>query len=109
MLSACGASEKINTFTGSTMGTTYTVKTIGDDAASQQKIDDRLIQINQIFSTWDTQSELSVVNQQPVNEWIKVSNELFYVLKTAKEIYQQTQGYFDPGIGHLVDAWGFWR
>ncbi|SSC07981.1 Thiamin biosynthesis lipoprotein ApbE [bacterium endosymbiont of Bathymodiolus sp. 5 South] len=107
MLSACGASEKINTFTGSTMGTTYTVKTIGDDAASQQKIDDRLIQINQIFSTWDTQSELSVVNQQPVNEWIKVSNELFYVLKTAKEIYQQTQGYFDPGIGHLVDAWGF--
>jgi thiamine biosynthesis lipoprotein ApbE len=44
-------------------------------------------EINQIFSTWDTQSELSVVNQQPVNEWIKVSNELFYVLKTAKEIY----------------------
>jgi thiamine biosynthesis lipoprotein ApbE len=39
------------------MGTTYTVKTIGDDAVSQQKIDDRLIQINQIFSTWDAKSE----------------------------------------------------
>jgi hypothetical protein len=38
VLGAYGASEKINTFTGSTMGTTYTVKTIGDDAASQQKI-----------------------------------------------------------------------
>jgi hypothetical protein len=45
--------------------------------------------------------------KQPVNEWIKVSGELFYVLKTAKEIYQQTDGYFDPGIGHLVDVWGF--
>jgi thiamine biosynthesis lipoprotein len=76
VLGACSASEKINTFTGSTMGTTYTVKTIGDDAASQQKIDDRLIQINQIFSTWDAKSELSRLNQQPVNEWIKVSGEL---------------------------------
>ena len=89
------------------MGTTYTVKTIGDNSTSQQKIDDRLIQINQIFSTWDAKSELSVVNQQPVNEWIKVSDELFYVLRTAKEIYRQTDGYFDPGIGRLVDAWGF--
>ncbi|CAC9489579.1 FAD:protein FMN transferase (EC 2.7.1.180) [uncultured Gammaproteobacteria bacterium] len=107
MLGACGVSEKINTFTGSIMGTTYTVKTVGDKGISQQKIDDRLAQINQIFSTWDAKSELSVVNQQPVNEWIKVSGELFYVLKTAKEIYQQTDGYFDPGIGHLVDVWGF--
>ncbi|CAC9509847.1 FAD:protein FMN transferase (EC 2.7.1.180) [uncultured Gammaproteobacteria bacterium] len=107
MFSACGVSEKINTFSGSTMGTTYTVKTIGDNGISQQKIDDRLTQINQIFSTWDAKSELSAVNQQSVNEWIKVSDELFYVLKTAKEIHQQTEGYFDPGIGNLVDVWGF--
>jgi hypothetical protein len=36
VLGACGASEKINTFTGSTMGTTYTVKTIGQIFASKQ-------------------------------------------------------------------------
>jgi thiamine biosynthesis lipoprotein len=80
---------------------------IGGNGIFQQKIDDRLIQINQIFSTWNTKSELSIVNQQSIGEWIKVSDELFYVLKTAKEIHQQTDGYFDPGIGHLLDTWGF--
>ncbi len=107
VLGACDMSEKINIFTGSTMGTTYTVKTIGGDNVSQQKIDNRLKQINQIFSTWDVKSELSMFNQQSANEWVKVSDELFYVLKTAKEIYRQTDGYFDPGIGRLVDVWGF--
>jgi thiamine biosynthesis lipoprotein ApbE len=47
-------------------------------------------------------SELSRLNQQPVNEWIKVSGELFYVLKTAKDIYQQTHGYY-------IDISGFFN
>ena len=25
----------------------------------------------------------------------------------SEEIYQQTDGYFDPGIGRLIDLWGF--
>ena len=29
------------------------------------------------------------------------------LLKSADEIYKQTAGYFDPGIGRLIDLWGF--
>jgi thiamine biosynthesis lipoprotein len=29
------------------------------------------------------------------------------MLKQSVEIYQQTDGYFDPGIGRLIDLWGF--
>jgi thiamine biosynthesis lipoprotein ApbE len=47
VLGACGVSEKINTFTGSIMGTTYTVKTVGDKGISQQKIDDSVISIQE--------------------------------------------------------------
>lgn len=107
MLGACGASNKVNTYTGATMGTTYAVKVVGDSDISQQKIEDRLKQINQIFSNWDTHSELFSLNQQPIGQWITVSDELFYVLKKSKEIYRQTNGYFDPGIGNLLDIWGF--
>lgn len=89
------------------MGTSWTVKTIGNSVISQQIIKDRLTAINQIFSTWEATSELSLLNQQPVQQWIAVSDALFYVLKKSKEIHQQTHGYFDPGIGHLVDIWGF--
>lgn len=89
------------------MGTTYTVTTIGDSAISQRDIDNRLEKIEQIFSTWNEKSELSLLNKSPAEQWINVSDELFYVLKSAKKIHQQTKGYFDPGIGRLIDVWGF--
>ncbi|NYT27772.1 FAD:protein FMN transferase [Candidatus Thiodubiliella endoseptemdiera] len=107
VLGACGKSERTQSFSGVTMGTAYTVKIADDTDISQQKIDDRLMQINQIFSTWDVESELSLLNKQPINQWISVSDELFYVLKASKEIEQETNGYFDSGIGRLIDVWGF--
>ncbi|CAC9526876.1 FAD:protein FMN transferase (EC 2.7.1.180) [uncultured Gammaproteobacteria bacterium] len=107
LLGGCEKSEKINAITGSTMGTTWTVKTIGSHIISQQVVDARLVTINQIFSTWNAKSELSLFNKKPIQQWIPVSDELFYVLKKSKEIYQQTHGYFDPGIGRLIDIWGF--
>lgn len=107
LLGACATGEKTQVFTGSTMGTTYKIKVLGDGVISKLEIDKKLKQINQIFSTWDTTSELSLLNQQPSNKWVNVSDDLFYVLKTARQIYQQTNGYFDPGIGRLVNLWGF--
>lgn len=89
------------------MGTTYTIQTSKKISIDQKIVDDRLLQINQIFSTWDKNSELYLLNKKPVQQWIAVSDELFYVLKTAQQIYRQTDGYFDPGIGHLIDLWGF--
>jgi len=106
-LGACGKNEPTQSFSGVTMGTTYTVKIADDTDISQQQIDDRLTQISQIFSTWDAKSELSLLNKQPINQWIAVSDELFYVLKVSKEIEQKTDGYFDSGVGRLIDVWGF--
>ncbi|SMM97765.1 Thiamin biosynthesis lipoprotein ApbE [uncultured Candidatus Thioglobus sp.] len=107
LLNACGTADKTQTFHGSTMGTTYTVTIIGDSAVSQRDIDNRLMKIEQIFSTWDKKSELSLLNKSPTEQWINVSDELFYVLKVAHKVHQQTAGYFDPGIGRLIDIWGF--
>ncbi|BAS67085.1 MAG: FAD:protein FMN transferase [Gammaproteobacteria bacterium] len=106
-LGACGKSEQVHTFSGATMGTTYTVKIADDTTITQQQINSRLKQLNKIFSTWDAESELSLLNRMPANHWIPVSDELFYVLKTAKQIYRKTHGYFDPGAGRLIDIWGF--
>jgi thiamine biosynthesis lipoprotein len=105
LISACGGNE-LNVISGSTMGTTYTVKTIGK-SVDKQLIEERLKKINKIFSTWDEVSELSLLNKKPTNTWLDVSDELFYVLSVSKDIYQQTNGYFDPGIGRLIDLWGF--
>lgn len=89
------------------MGTTYTVKQVGRQVVSRAQIEGRLKQINAIFSTWDKHSELSLFNQQPIGQWILVTDELFFVLAEAKKLSQQTAQYFDPGIGNLLDLWGF--
>ena len=106
LLSACGGNQSTQVITGSTMGTTYTVKTTGSDVSKLQ-IEKVLKQVNKIFSTWDPNSELSLLNLKPTNRWIDISRELFFVLNQSQKIYQQTQGYFDPGIGRLIDVWGF--
>ncbi|RUM83199.1 MAG: FAD:protein FMN transferase, partial [Candidatus Thioglobus sp.] len=105
-LSACGGNQPTQVITGSTMGTTYTVKTT-DPSVSKLHIEQVLDQVNKTFSTWDSESELSLLNLKPTDQWIDVSSELFFVLNQSKKVYQQTQGYFDPGIGRLIDVWGF--
>jgi len=105
-LGACGDNQPTQVITGSTMGTTYTVKTI-DSGVSKLQIEQVLDQVNETFSTWDPNSELSLLNRQPTDQWIDVSSELFFVLSQSQKVYQQTQGYFDPGIGRLIDVWGF--
>lgn len=91
---------------GVTMGTTYLIKT-PSKPIDKTAIDKRLNQLNGIFSTWDENSELSLLNKKPINQWHSVSAELFFVLQQSKALQQQTQGYFDPGIGRLIDLWGF--
>ena len=36
-----------------------------------------------------------------------MSGEFFQLLQASETIYLQTGGFFDPGIGRLVDLWGF--
>ncbi len=105
-LSACGVDETTQAITGITMGTSYSVK-INNNHISKSIIDKRLDEIERVFSTWDETSELSQLNKAPINQWIKVSDELFFVLRQAKKIHKKTQGFFDPGMGRLIDVWGF--
>ncbi len=105
-LSGCDQKQTVDQVSGQTMGTTYTVKS-QDGAIDQSQIDSRLKQINRVFSNWDKHSELSQVNLQPAHQTILLSSELSKVLSESVRVYQQTDGFFDPGIGRLVDAWGF--
>ena len=105
-LSACQPILQNDEVKGRTMGTTYTIKTQHFEI-DQQQIDQRLNQINQIFSSWDQSSELSALNLQPVGESSNISNEMAFVLKESMRVHEQTNGFFSPTMGSLIDAWGF--
>ncbi len=91
---------------GTTMGTTYSIKYLSKDGTGyQQEVDSLLLVFNQSLSTYIPNSEISQFNRDTVFYF-----ELPFflpVLKESKRVYVATDGAFDPTVMPLVRAWGF--
>ena len=98
---------------GATMGTTYSVVFLPDsqvsvsDQALQLQIDNRLVQINQVASTYIDDSELSLLNQHTESSAFPLSEDLRYLLQESVAINRVTLGALDVTVGPLVNLWGF--
>ena len=97
--------------TGSTMGTSYSVKLVAppmetDGEALQAQIDSSLVRIEQRMSTYLTDSELSLFNRAETTEWVAVSAELCNVIDAALSVSDISNA-FDITVGPLVNLWGF--
>ncbi|MDX1496495.1 MAG: FAD:protein FMN transferase [Salinisphaeraceae bacterium] len=97
---------------GQTMGTTYSIKLPGapdaiEPQALKAELDTLLVNINKQMSTYDPESDLSRINQSAAGEWVTVPAALVQVMLAAREVFELTNGMFDPTIGPLVNIWGF--
>ncbi|MGZ0016322.1 FAD:protein FMN transferase [Yeosuana sp. AK3] len=90
---------------GLVFGTSYTVQYGGKNNKKMQiKVDSLFYAINKSMSTYDTNSLISKINR---NESYSIDEHFLKVFDASKEIYQETEGAFDPTIGDLVNAWNF--
>ena len=94
---------------GEIFGTYYNIKTRTDlkNNTLDAQIKQKLKHINNIFSVFDPLSELSQLNQASADKEIRLSSELSFVLKQANNVWNITNGAFDPTLGPLINAWGF--
>lgn len=110
-LAGCGSEQTKHHFSGLTMGTVYGVTLVGADVDAVERLErevaERLVHINDIFSTYIPDSELNRLNRHPLGEPLKVSDELFEVLAMSMDIFRRSQGGFDPTVMPLVNLWGF--
>lgn len=109
---SCENQGKLFHLSGKTMGTTYNVKIWStfsvDSNFLQKEIDQILVEVNNSMSTYIKDSEISFFNHKhPMGDWMKVSDDFFFVVNHAVEVANETEGYFDPTIGPLVNLWGF--
>ena len=110
LVSGCDHAPEIIKISGSKMGTTYHVSIVADQPAPAdlaEQIDQVLNAVDQSMSTYKSQSELSQFNRLPIGEQVKASDQLWAVLQTSEQVWQQSSGAFDPTVGPVVDLWGF--
>ena len=90
---------------GPIFGTFYEVTYASDTNKNYQKsLDSIFAVINQSMSNYQSDSDIAKVNRHELD---RVDAHFVEVFKTAKIIYNETNGVFDPTIGKLVNAWNF--
>ncbi len=112
LLSACAQEAKqVVHLHGNTMGTTYNVKYVVDERGQveglQESIDERLVEINKLMSTYDPTSELSRFNQNRYTTPVALSAETTKVVKEALRLGELSNGVLNVTVGPLVNLWGF--
>lgn len=93
--------------TGTTMGTIpYSIKYLAtEENYYKSEVDSILIAFNQSLSTYIPDSEISRFNREDTITY--QSSYLYPVLNMSQEMFEKSEGAYDPTVGPLVNAWGF--
>ena len=93
------------------MGTYFEIKIISNNAAhaklSLQKAKHEIEKIEALISSWNPDSQTSVINQNTDNQLVKVDFELFSLIERSQKISKLTNGAFDISSGILMEDWKF--
>ncbi|MEZ5008869.1 MAG: FAD:protein FMN transferase [Chitinophagales bacterium] len=91
------------------MGTTYSIKASTHHQNLKFRVDSLLGSFNSVFSTYDTSSIISIINRTNDDSicFRDIESHFYNTLNLSKEVWENTQGYFDPTVMPLVKYWGF--
>jgi FAD:protein FMN transferase len=113
---------RIASFTGETMGTTWTVLCVlppgegerGEQAQPSPReralgtaIRGVLDEVVAQMSNWRDDSDISRFNRAEAGAWVALPPACFAVVEAALAVARESGGAYDPSAGPLVDLWGF--
>ncbi|QVY67576.1 FAD:protein FMN transferase [Polaribacter sp. Q13] len=104
---SCSKEDKTKDFTlkGYVFGTSYKITYLNGAKNYQKSIDSLFFLMNKSLSTYISSSDISRINRG--DSTVVVDDLFLEVFMKSKRIYKETDGYFDPTVGNLVNAWGF--
>lgn len=68
---------------------------------------DEMQRVDLLLSNYNAESELSKVNREASRRPVRAVPELYEFFRRCRNFYNETAGAFDPTVGPLVRAWGF--
>lgn len=90
---------------GNALGTSYNINYYAQDKRDfKPQFDSIFDAINNSISTYVADSDISKFN---TGQDVVIDEHFKAVFNSSKEIYEKTDGYFDPSIGIMVNAYGF--
>ncbi len=107
IFSSCNKDIKNRDFVlqGEVFGTTYRITYLNASKNYQKSLDSLFLAFNKSLSTYIPTSDISKINNG--DSTIEVDDFFVEVFEKSKKIHQQTDGFFDPTVGNLVNAYGF--
>ncbi len=113
-VAACSTEPATLELRGDTMGTGYAIRIVAPAGGSmlplepmRDRIAARLEDIEDRFSTYREDSEVSRFNAHPGQDWFSVSLAFLDVLRHGNAISELSGGAFDMTVSPLVELWGF--
>lgn len=104
--SGCQKKTPTQSLTGEALGTTYQILYFyPEDLNIQKSVDSIFKVINKSMSTYQEDSDISRINKGDTS--ITVDENFKEVFKFSEKIYLESDGYFDPTVGNLVNSYGF--
>jgi len=100
---SCTSQKRYFEDSGSVFGTLYHIK-YQNDKLLTDRIEQEFRDFNLSLNPFNINSIISKVNR---NEDIEVDNRFITVFNRAKEIYEASDGAFDPTVAPLINLWGF--
>jgi thiamine biosynthesis lipoprotein len=109
LLSACFFRSPQTVFGGLAMGTSYTVKIVGqaDSLELKSQMDALLESLNKQMSLYGKDTDIIHFNESSSNVWFSISPEFARMVEIGLDISRLSNGAFDMTVKPLVSLWGF--
>jgi len=106
LLSCKTKTVELKVLQGNAFGTTYTLQYFSNTNFETKKgIDSIINRVNKSVSTYIYNSDISKINRGDTT--IVVDSIFKEVYRISKSVYENSNGYFDPTVGILRNAYGF--
>ena len=107
-LTGCLFQDKVESFGGPTMGSTYSVKYVADDAAvSKEQLRDEteaiLAKIDSQMSTYRADSDIETFNALPPGACMAMPGEVLELFRAGQQLSKESAGAFDLTVEPLLD------
>ena len=111
-LSGCGNDGSMESFSGPTMGSTYTIKYLRHSGLPaprevQVEVEQILAEVDRQMSTYRSDSDIERFNALPANGCQVMPAPVLELIRVGEQLSQQSDGSYDLTVEPLMNLWGF--